>query len=387
MAADAVTPVLLASFDDNIIAEWVAALGRVAAVPASPDRLPDELTAYSAVVLDGRDGPSVLDICRRLSLRTLDARPLVLYVAPDAGQETRLRGFAAGADAVVAASAPASEFAAQVRVFERWQQARGQWLARATDSQLVSKQLQQAYQQIDLDLKLARQLQASFLPRSLPAVGSVRFAVSYRPCGQVGGDFYDVFRLDEQHVGFYVADAMGHGLPASLLTIFLKKAVHPKEVNGSTYRLVPPHEVLARLNRDLIAQGLPDLPFITMVYGLLNCRDGEFQFARAAHPHPVYLPQSGQPELWQTPGTLLGVFEAEYPAIDRRLGPGDKLIVYTDGVPSVGPAHTPDGLIGAAVEHRDLPVGPFVERVSQQLLAAEQQPDDFTLLGVEVLPA
>src|SRR4029078_12258138 len=141
---------------------------------------------------------------------------------------------------------------------------------------------------------MPRRLQASFLPSSLPAVGPVRFAVSYRPCGQVGGDFYDVFRLDEHHVGFYVADAMGHGVPASLLTIFLKKAVQPKEVSGSSYRLVPPGEVLSKLNRDLMAHGLAELPFITMVYGLLNCRDGRLAFARAAHPHPVYLPRAGE---------------------------------------------------------------------------------------------
>lgn len=387
MTADAVPPILLASFSDDVIADWVAAIGDVAAVPVSPDRLPDDVAAFSAVVLDGRDGPIALDVCRRLGLRTIDARPLLLYVAPNAEASTRLTGFTAGADAVVPADASASEFAAQVRVFERWQKARGQWLARATDSQLVNKQLQQAYQQIDLDLRLARQLQASFLPRSLPAVGPIRFAVSYRPCGQVGGDFYDVFRLDEQHVGFYVADAMGHGLPASLLTIFLKKAVQAKEVTGSTYRLVPPSEVMARLNRDLIAQGLPELPFITMVYGLLNCRDGVLQFARAAHPHPVYIPRAGPPELWQTTGTLLGVFEAEYPPTTRTLGPGDKFVVYTDGVPATGPAHAPEGLFAAVVEHRAFAVEAFVDRVSQQLLSGERQPDDFTLLGLEMLPA
>jgi phosphoserine phosphatase RsbU/P len=235
-----------------------------------------------------------------------------------------------------------------------------------------------------MDLRLARQLQASFLPRSLPAIGPVRFAVSYRPCGQVGGDFYDAFRLDEDHVGFYVADAMGHGVPASLLTIFLKKAVQPKEVSGTSYRLVPPEEVLARLNRDLIAQGLAELPFITMVYGLLNCRDGRLRFSRAAHPHPLYLPRTGDPESWQTPGTLLGIFEAEYPPLQRDLRPGDKLLVYTDGLSrrsttGFGP------VAKAAVEHRGLPIEAFVERLSNDLLAQEKQPDDFTLLGVEML--
>jgi sigma-B regulation protein RsbU (phosphoserine phosphatase) len=353
-----------------------------------PDNLPGELKPYAALILDGRDGSAdILTLCRRLSLRPLDDRPPLLYLAPDESAAARLTGYAHGADAVSAGSASPEELLAQVRVLERWHKARSQWLARAAEAQQFNQRLQQAYQQIEMDLRMARRLQASFLPRSLPAVGPVRFAVSYRPCGEVGGDFYDVFRLDELHVGFYVADAMGHGVPASLLTIFLKKAVLPKEVTGTSYRLVPPEEVLARLNRDLIAQGLAELPFITMVYGLLNCRDGRLRLARAAHPHPVYLPRDGEPEQWQTPGTLLGIFEAEYPPIQRDLRPGDKLLVYTDGLPhaGAGPAGIPDGLLATAVEHRGLPIQAFVERLSNDLFAQQPQPDDFTLLGVEIL--
>src|SRR5207342_902861 len=117
-------------------------------------------------------------------------------------------------------------------------------------------------------------------PHSLPEVPQARFAVHYRPCGRVGGDFYDVFRLDERHLGFYVADAMGHGIPASLLTIFVKKGVRAKEITGQTYRLVPPAEVLQRLNRDLIEQALADMPFITMVYALFDHAEGTLRFSR-----------------------------------------------------------------------------------------------------------
>src|SRR5262249_38891060 len=161
----------------------------------------------------------------------------------------------------------------------------------------------------------------------------------------------------------YVADAMGHGVPASLLTIFLKKSVQLKEVANSHYRLLPPEEVLARLNRDLMAQGLAELPFITMVYGLLDCRDGTLRFARAAHPYPLYWPPEGPPEQWQTSGTLLGIFEAEYPPEQRVLHAGDKLLIYTDGLPKeeIGP---PAPLMQAVAEHRDLPIGAFVERVT-----------------------
>src|SRR5438132_13448650 len=107
------------------------------------------------------------------------------------------------------------------------------------------------------------------LPQSLPDLPPARFAVHYRPSGRVGGDFYDVFRLDEDHIGFYVADVMGHGVTASLLTIFLKKAVKAKEFSGMEYRLLPTNEVLQTLNRCIYAIDLAGMQHITI--GLLLC--------------------------------------------------------------------------------------------------------------------
>jgi serine phosphatase RsbU (regulator of sigma subunit) len=357
-------------------------------VARPPGDVPDGLTGYTAVVLDGRDDAApILAACRRLALRPAEDRPPLVMLTPDDDPRARLAAFDAGADIALPRSATPDELAAQLRALDRWQRVRGHLRDRAAEAQLFNQRLQQAYRQIDLDLELARRLQASFLPRTFPEVGPVRFAVCYRPCGQVGGDFYDVFRLDEHHVGFYVADAMGHGLPASLLTIFLKRAVQAKEVTGTSYRLVPPREVLARLNRELIAQGLAELPFITMIYGLLDCRDGRLEFARAAHPHPLHLPHAGPPERWQTPGTLLGIFEADYPPLSRRLGPGDKLLLFTDGVANnPGPDDQGDPLAAAADRHRGLPVETFVERLAQELAAGNAPVDDVTLLGVEVLP-
>src|SRR5262249_45945416 len=149
------------------------------------------------------------------------------------------------------------------------------------------------------------------------------FAVHYLLCGRVGGDFYDVFRLDEQHVGLYVADAMGHGVPASLLAIFVKKGVRAKEIFGNQYRLLPPGEVLKRLNADLVEQALAEHPFITMAYALVNVSDGTFRFARAGHPYPLYIPREGEPQFWKLPGSLLGVFDTAFPDQAHELLPGD----------------------------------------------------------------
>src|SRR5262249_23339432 len=132
-----------------------------------------------------------------------------------------------------------------------------------------------------------------------------------------------------------IADAMGHGVPASLLTIFLKRGVRSKEITGKQYRLVPPAEVLGRLNRDLIEQRLPEVPFITMLYCLFNFREGTLRFARAGHPHPLFVPRSGEIQLWPGNGGLLGVFATEFHERTEHLQPGDKVILYTDGLDTV----------------------------------------------------
>jgi sigma-B regulation protein RsbU (phosphoserine phosphatase) len=203
----------------------------------------------------------------------------------------------------------------------------------------------------------------------------------------VGGDFYDIFRLDEHHVGFYVADVMGHGVPASLLTIFLKKAVRAKEIFGREYRLVPPDEVLGRLNCELLEQALAENPFITMVYGLFDCRDSTLAIARAGHPYPLYLPAVGEPELCRIPGSLLGVFETSFTVERRRLRPGDKVLLCTDGLDLAGDEEKGgwhERLLACAAQHRALPVQEFVEQLARTLLEPIGQADDFTLLGLEI---
>jgi phosphoserine phosphatase RsbU/P len=348
-----------------------------------------ERSTATLFLIDGASRPNVaLELCRRLHGGPNETFVPILYLTADAAPGARLACMEAGADAYLLRPFEPAELLAHVQALLRFKDRHDALSAKTTEIQRINKRLQAVNQQIDMELELARRIQESFLPQSLPALPKVRFAVKYKPCGRVGGDFYDVFRLDENHLGFYVADAMGHGVPASLLTIFVKTSVKSKEINGKEYRLVPPNEVLQRLNRDLIDQKLSENPFITMAYALFNMRDGTLQFSRAGHPYPLYVPRQGSPQLWQIEGSLLGVFDIQYRLQSHELKAGDKVLLYTDGMDGASQEGKPAGLsslLAAAEQHRDLPVDEFVDRLAADLFGDGRQTDDLTVLGMEVL--
>ncbi len=355
-------------------------------VAGAPD--PAALGRYHLLVVDGGRAPAdALELCRRCRGRLEDGFTPILYVGDDHSPAARLASFGAGADAYLLRPFAPEELLAQARALLRIKDVHDRLNEKTTEINRINKRLQQAYKQIDQELELAHRIQASFLPQTLPEAPGSKFAVHYQLCGRVGGDFYDVFRLDENHVGFYVADAMGHGVPASLLTIFVKKGVRPKEVFGKQYRLVPPGEVLGRLNKELVDQQLSDTPFITMAYGLLNHRDGVLRIARAGHPYPLLVPRDGPLEWWQQEGLLLGVVDAAFPTQVHRLRPGDKLLLYSDGVDTAlfeGAPAGADSLKACVERHRELRVQEFLPRLARDLFAGTAQPDDLTLLALEM---
>jgi sigma-B regulation protein RsbU (phosphoserine phosphatase) len=349
---------------------------------------PPGVQHYRAVVVDA--GPcraAALELCQRLRGRLDDGFVPLLFISEAGDPALRQAGLEAGADACLQRPLAVRELHAQVRALLRLKDAHDGLAGRAAEVHRVNTRLRQLHQQLDHEMKLAQRIQLSLLPQTLPQVSRIRFAVHYLLRDRVGGDFYDAFRLDESHVGLYVADAMGHGVPASLLTIFVKKGVRTKEVFGQHYHLVPPDEVLRRLNRDLIEQDLPENPFVTMVYALLDHRQGTLSFARAGHPYPLYVPARGPLEQWKQEGLLLGVVDAHYPTRTHQLHPGDKVLLYSDGIDSArldGQAEGVQSLTACAERHRHRPVADFVARLASDLFGSDPPPDDLTLLGLEM---
>ncbi len=220
-------------------------------------------------------------------------------------------------------------------------------MIREVDKQLsamqrLSKNLRKRFDETDRELQLAARLQRDFLPQELPSDGPFRFSSMFRPCSWVSGDIFDVFRLDEKHWGFYLADAVGHGVAAGLLTMYIKHAIRPKRILTDGYELVPPSEVLSNLNDQLTSQGLPDSPFITGWYGTVNIETLVLNYAVAGHPPPILIDVDGRIRELHGDGCLLGISRGErFSDESVHLKPGQRVIVYSDGLEPTLIAHRP----------------------------------------------
>jgi sigma-B regulation protein RsbU (phosphoserine phosphatase) len=189
---------------------------------------------------------------------------------------------------------------------------------------------------IDEELRSAAVLQKEFLPRELPSADGLRVHVLWRPAGYVSGDIYDARRIDEHHIAFFVADAVGHGVPAALLTVYIRQALqHALLPSSVTGREVPvePEDALMRLNAELLARQDEQVRFATAVFGLYDVRTRTARIARAGHPLPLVLRADGGVEsIDSCDGPLLGVFpEPEFEVGEVSLGEGDRLLLYSDG--------------------------------------------------------
>ena len=241
-------------------------------------------------------------------------------------------------------------------------------------------------------LRVAGLVQRDFLPSQLPNSSEVQWARVFLPAEWVSGDIYDVARIDEQHVGFYIADAVGHAMPAALLTIFLKQALVMRETVGNSYRIFPPAEVMRNLNVRMGNQKLSGYQFATCCYCVLNIKTLQLTYARAGHPYPVLIRSGRAPEQLEVRGSLLGVFDhAEYVQQSIQLEHGDKVLLYSDGAESfVGHFDDQAGFCFNEEFHamKDFSIGEITDRLTELAKNHECEQvdvDDITVVGLEVL--
>ena len=316
---------------------------------------------------------------------------VAVVLLPDGLAETHLLARRGGQFLTANAAAPPHELAAKIEAAAALQPAFKKLRAEADMTRVTMPRAPASYEHFEQEMRLAARLQRDFLPRALPQVGPVRFAALFRPASWVSGDFYDVFRLDETHIGFYVADVVGHGMPAALLTIFVKRALQTKKITGNTYEIVPPEKALAELNADMCQQQLSACQFCTAAYAILDTRALQLRHACGGHPRPLLMRADGSIQSLDAGGPLLGIFPGEsFPAQEVALRPGDRVVMYSDGAEEALACYghpDRDGLVAELQRLRDLSPEHMALRLTAKIderHGANERCDDITVLIADV---
>jgi serine phosphatase RsbU (regulator of sigma subunit) len=253
------------------------------------------------------------------------------------------------------------------------------------------KETTAAKERIESELKIARDIQMSILPRIFPPFPQrteFDLHATIEPAYEVGGDFYDFFLVDDEHLCFAIGDVSGKGVPASLF-MAITQALWRVEV----HRQYEPDLVLTVLNKEL-CRGNESCMFVTVFCGVLHLRTGEVQYSNGGHTLPYRLSRQGSVQCVEnTGGMALGVKEdATYARNTLRLSPYEGLFLYTDGVTEAmdadGELFSEERLQSCLQSDQSLPPVEVIRRTLGELkefVAGAEQSDDITTLAIRFL--
>jgi len=245
-----------------------------------------------------------------------------------------------------------------------------------------------AKERYESELKIARTIQMSFLPKTFPPFPEYAEFDIYAtlvPAKEVGGDLYDFFLLDGDHLFFSIGDVSGKGVPAALFMAAAKTLM-----KGTASREMAPSEILSKVNHELCLEN-DSMMFVTVFCGILNFRTGEVRYSNAGHNPPLVLKPGRPPEWLPLPeGFLLGAMEdSPYETRQILLAPGDTLLLYTDGVTEAMNGdklfYEERRLVRVTEEHGQTPPEELVGEVLRSVRAfagSEPQSDDITMLAL-----
>ena len=246
-------------------------------------------------------------------------------------------------------------------------------------------------QRIGTELDLARRVQADMVPNIFPPFPErtdMNIYASMDPAKEVGGDFYDFFLLDRDHLGLVIADVSGKGVPAALFMMISKILVQNYSMMGGS-----PKEVLERVNQQICQNNREEM-FITVWLGILDLKNGHMTCANAGHEYPILMqPDFGFEIIKDRHGLVIGGLEsARYTNYELKMKKGAKLFVYTDGVPEAtnesGKLFGMDRLLEVLNEAKGEKPQQILQAVRNKVdgfVGTAPQFDDLTMLCLEYL--
>lgn len=259
---------------------------------------------------------------------------IIMLTARDSDTEL-VKGMNAGADDFIVKPFKKEELHVRIKAGERIIQLE-------TDLSEKNQKLNHAYSVIKKDLEAAGRIQESLLPKQDLNILDFQFEWMFLPSAFVAGDIFNYFQLDEHHIGFYLLDVAGHGIPAALLSVTISKVLSPLDIhagilkhfisNPPHYEITSPARVVDKLNNKFQADD-DTMQYFTMIYGVIDARSGETTMTQAGHPNPILLKKNGEVMQAGDGGFPVGMLpEATYDEFQITLEKGDRLILYSDGI-------------------------------------------------------
>ena len=351
--------------------------GLAKALAADPDLI------LLDIMMPGMDG---YEVCNTLKKEAETRDIPVIFLSALGESRDKIRGLEIGGADYITKPFDRGEALARVRTHLKISRLTKEVMA--ANRELVEKQ-----ERLDEDLQAAAGIQQSLLPKLLPTATAFEMSWKYIPSEAIGGDIFNVFSLDGdgERLAFYMLDVSGHGVPSALVTVSVSQSLQP--YSGRIIKdddlYASPQEVLNALDREYPLERFDK--YFTMVYGILDVREALLTYSSAGHPPPVLLHADAPYELLERGGPIIGLggmapFEEETIA----LTPGDKLIIYTDGVTE---CQNVEGAFFGEVRYYQLleslkkfPISEMVEKITAEIsnfLTGGQPQDDITLLGIE----
>jgi serine phosphatase RsbU (regulator of sigma subunit) len=314
------------------------------------------------------------EVCTRLKLDPETREIPVIFLTGQTEVEDETRGFDVGAVDYI--HKPFSPAVVRARV-------QTHLVLRGIREQLAHQLLT-----IQKELETARLIQLSILPSAVPKMEGLNIAARYIPMTSVAGDFYDFIVVDEKRIGILVADVSGHGMPAALIASMLKIAL-----SSQVGHAADPAAVLLGLNHALC--GKFQHHFVTAAYLFVDMEKRTLTYAGAGHPPLLLWGGSDGVRSVEENGLFLGKFSfATYSSVELPLKAGDRILLYTDGVPettnSAGIEFGADGFRQFLGAEQSTSADHFADQLFEELSrwsareATEDLDDDITIVTIHV---
>ncbi|KNF07781.1 putative phosphatase [Gottschalkia purinilytica] len=197
-----------------------------------------------------------------------------------------------------------------------------------TRERKLEKEIIKKNEKMSKDLAFARKIQKTILPKK-GSYGSIDVDYLYSPSEMLSGDMFDICRIDQDHIGIYISDVVGHGVTASIMTMFVKQSMA-----GITSEYLSPSKAISQLHKNFLDLNLDDENYFTIFYGVINTKNNTFTYVNGGHNSiPLLIKDDKVSFLEATGYPITSLFnEVKYEEQAIKLDKDDKILLYTDGI-------------------------------------------------------